>query len=115
MAQALAAIEAEQAGPQSVPTKNAAGDNHGSRSEKFEELVDNLVLNQGMKGCNYAKAYEQYEENSAGPYLPCHVGRGGGPVCARCRCAGSSGAGSRSAGCCSRGGSRCCTAEDRYR
>jgi len=42
MAQVLAAIEAERAEPQSAPTKKAARDNHGSNSEHFNELIDNL-------------------------------------------------------------------------
>ena len=85
----------------------------GSHSEHFNELIDNLVLNQGMKGCNYAIAYEQYEEDSAGPSLPCHVGRGGGPV--RARCSVRRRRLQRRRLRCSRGGSRSSTAEDRYR
>ena len=63
----------------------------GGPPRTFQRTIDNLVLNQGMKGCNYAIAYEQYEEDSADPYLPSHIGRGSGSVRARCRCAGSSG------------------------
>jgi len=42
MARVLAAIETERAEPQSAPTKKAARDNHGSNSEHFNELIDNL-------------------------------------------------------------------------
>src|SRR5438132_10937264 len=116
MAQVFAAIEAGQVGPSLFRRRTRREITIGSYSEPFIERIDNLVLNQGMKGCNYVIAYVEYEEDSAGPFLPCHVGRWRGPVCARCSCAGSTGAGSTGADCsCPRGGSCASTAEDRHR
>ena len=49
MAQVLAPIEAEYAEPQSAPTKKAVRDNHGSRSEHFNERIDNLSRIAGQR------------------------------------------------------------------
>jgi len=49
IAQILATIEAEQAEPQSAPTKKAARNNHGSHSENFNGHLDNSVFGYGRE------------------------------------------------------------------
>lgn len=49
VAQVFAPIEAEHVEPQSAPTKKVVRDNHGSRSEHFNERIDNLSRIAGQR------------------------------------------------------------------